>query len=130
WMEDHDGRPQRVFREALRFLSVEQKAVATWTDGGALLVTERNVRGHQREHPGAHHGLLGALLNHFFELVGAEGAGGSHDVERLDQAGLALPVVAGDDVEARRRREVDGAQIAKAADGDLLEADAPSRNGT
>src|SRR6185369_131029 len=115
---EHDRwRTRRVGRQALRLLAIEQHAALLVTEHGPLLarvIAALNL--------GAHAGELLAFSNQTLELLGAEAASHGDEVQRFEQAGLALAIVSRDDVEARRRFELDQLQIAKRSRRHALEA--------
>lgn len=65
--------------------------------------------------------LTRVMANELSRLRGSKTARGRRKIDRLEEAGLAVPVVAHDNIEAGCRIEVDPGQVAKITDGEALD---------
>ena len=67
--------------------------------------------------------LAGAVLHHIIELRSAKASRGGQQVDRLQDARLALAIVAGDHIDPPRRLDGHALEIAKIGDRQAVESE-------
>ena len=103
-------------------LVVDEHAATLRRDDRSLLAARARLA-----HACRHDRSLRARLHDRRETFGAEALGRGNEVDRLEQARLALTVVTDDDVRTRRRIEVDGVDVSEVPDRNVFEAEGGER---
>jgi hypothetical protein len=123
-VERDDRRPRRERRQARRLVAVDANDARLALDGGDLLAGELGAVIAALEEAGPYRRGLGAMPRELAGAMGAKAPRGGREVDGLQQAGLAVAVVASDDVEPGRRLEIDAGEVPEVADAEALDQQA------